>query len=268
MTESAESFAERDNTGVCVNQSLATKSGTRILTLLRGRSAVYAVLTDDRFIVVDTSTTPHRGQLFDQVDSLLQEGRKLKGLILTHTHFDHTENAAAFQERYQVPLFCNSEELDCLREGRSPVVSSTLAPIRFVTSTFSSFIKKRGRFEPVTEVTSFCETLDFSEWGMPVRLLHTPGHTPGSSSLIVDDEVVIAGDTLFGIVPHRVLPPFASDGAALYNSWLKLLATGGTIFLPSHGSARSIDDLRKGAVQLQKKNGVATLEKDTSNEDL
>jgi len=68
-------------------------------------------------------------------------------------------------------------------------------------------------------------------------LLHTPGHTPGSISVIIDNEIAIVGDTMFGVFWWSVYPPFASNPDKLIDSWEKLLETRCRIFLPSHGSA-------------------------------
>ena len=67
-------------------------------------------------------------------------------------------------------------------------------------------------------------------------LLHTPGHTSGSISLIIDDEIALVGDALFHILPWSVFPPFGNDIDQLIESWKKLLGTGCRLFLPAHGS--------------------------------
>jgi len=41
------------------------------------------------------------------------------------------------------------------------------------------------------------ETISFSQDGPPVRVLFTPGHTPGSTSFIVDEKFMISGDMVF-----------------------------------------------------------------------
>ncbi|MDT8393214.1 MAG: hypothetical protein RQ761_05190 [Bacteroidales bacterium] len=60
--------------------------------------------------------------------------------------------------------------------------------------------------------------------------------TADSLSVIVDNEIAIVGDALFGISRRSVMPPFANDRALMVKSWHKLLETGCNIFLPGHGS--------------------------------
>ncbi|MGE5424588.1 MAG: hypothetical protein ACM3N9_04445 [Syntrophothermus sp.] len=68
-------------------------------------------------------------------------------------------------------------------------------------------------------------------------LLHTPGHTAGSMSMIIDDEIALAGDTLFGVFKGSVFPPYAEDEELMIKSWKILLSTNCKLFMPSHGTS-------------------------------
>jgi glyoxylase-like metal-dependent hydrolase (beta-lactamase superfamily II) len=83
------------------------------------------------------------------------------------------------------------------------------------------------------------ERMDLTGMGFNACILHTPGHTFGSISLIVDDEIALVGDCMFGVFKGSAFPPFALDTRQMINSWGKLLNTGCRIFLPSHGTADS-----------------------------
>ena len=83
------------------------------------------------------------------------------------------------------------------------------------------------------------EKFDLEDYGFYAYILHTPGHSPGSLSVIIDEEVAFVGDTMFGIFKGSVFPPFAEDVNRMINSWGKLLKTGCSVFIPSHGSANN-----------------------------
>jgi glyoxylase-like metal-dependent hydrolase (beta-lactamase superfamily II) len=53
--------------------------------------------------------------------------------------------------------------------------------------------------------------------------------------VIVDEHIAIVGDTLFGVLPNSVYPPFRDCHEELVKSWGKLLETGCALFLPGHG---------------------------------
>ena len=69
---------------------------------------------------------------------------------------------------------------------------------------------------------------------VPVTLVHTPGHTPGSQCFLVDGKL-IAGDTLFLDGCGRTDFP-GSDPAAMYESLMTRLArvSDDTVLYPGH----------------------------------
>jgi glyoxylase-like metal-dependent hydrolase (beta-lactamase superfamily II) len=69
---------------------------------------------------------------------------------------------------------------------------------------------------------------------IPITLMHTPGHTPGSQCFVVDDKLV-AGDTLFLDGCGRTDLP-GSDPDAMYESLTQRLATlpDSTVLYPGH----------------------------------
>ncbi len=70
---------------------------------------------------------------------------------------------------------------------------------------------------------------------IPITLMHTPGHTPGSQCFYVNDEYLVSGDTLFLEGCGRTDLP-GSDPAALYESLTQRLAKipDSTILFPGH----------------------------------
>jgi glyoxylase-like metal-dependent hydrolase (beta-lactamase superfamily II) len=69
---------------------------------------------------------------------------------------------------------------------------------------------------------------------IPIELIHTPGHTPGSQCFVVDGRLV-AGDTLFLEGCGRTDLP-GSDPDAMYESLTQRLATlpDSTVLYPGH----------------------------------
>jgi glyoxylase-like metal-dependent hydrolase (beta-lactamase superfamily II) len=80
---------------------------------------------------------------------------------------------------------------------------------------------------------------DFYPDGMNdiIKIIETPGHSVDSISILVDNEVAIVGDAMFGIFKKSIFPPYADDTAKMIESWGKLLHTDCQIFLPGHGRA-------------------------------
>jgi ribonuclease/clavin/mitogillin len=70
--------------------------------------------------------------------------------------------------------------------------------------------------------------------GIPGEIVHTPGHSDDSISLVLDDGSVFAGD----LTPPGLAPE--NDAAAVAASWRLLRERGATRVYPAHGPVRSL----------------------------
>ncbi len=159
------------------------------------------------------------------VDALLDQaetdGMNVVGALVTHYHQDHVggrimgfdiEGVARLLERHPVPIYVNEHEGDGMRT--------------ITGASESDLVRKAGG-----------ESLSLGE--IRIRLLHTPGHTPGSQCFLVEERGqpgrLISGDTLFLGSCGRVDLP-GSDPEAMYrslNGTLKALPDE-TILYPGH----------------------------------
>ncbi len=212
-----------------------TKSGYRIARVLGGRSNVFLLSHGDRSILVDTGRRKDRADLLERLQGL--GVTLLDALVLTHTHFDHAENAAFLQEKYGAGVLVHESEAGFLRDGLSPLPAGTLLSTKLLAALFVGRIESGLAYEPCCPDVLVEEGLDLTDFGPNARLIHTPGHSRGSISLIVDDEIGLVGDAMFGVFPCTIFPPFADDVLRLVSSWGRLLETGCRLFLPGHGSA-------------------------------
>lgn len=217
-----------------------TPGGCKVYPITKGRSNTYLVFDGDNSILVDTS---HRGALkglTDKLDDLL-DGKKLSWMVLTHSHYDHAENAALVKEQYNSQVIAHKSELYDLKQGFSPLPVGTNLITRIV-SNLGGKISSFSHYEPVEPDI----TVDDAYQVTPrTYLIHTPGHTEGSMSLIVDNEIALVGDAMFGVFNWSVFPPFADDVPALEKSWGKLAKTGCKMYLPGHGTGNSRELLLK-----------------------
>jgi glyoxylase-like metal-dependent hydrolase (beta-lactamase superfamily II) len=151
----------------------------------------------------------------DLLEVLAGDDMRLVGVLATHHHPDHVggemmgfslPGLADLLGRAPVPVHVNSSESEWVR--RTTGVSAS---------------DLRGHdHDDVVEVGS-----------IPIRLLHTPGHTPGSQCFLVEDRLV-SGDTLFLEGCGRTDFP-GGDADAIYQSlqWLAGLP-GDPIVYPGH----------------------------------
>ncbi len=135
-----------------------------------------------------------------------REGLTVQAVVLTHVHFDHMLAAEAVCRACRAPLWVGAGDADALSDSRRNL---------------SSF------FRPATPVTVEADRLLHEGDVLTVgddtlTVWETPGHTPGSLSLI-GEKVVFSGDTLFAGSAGRVDFP-GGDRRALARSLRRLAA--------------------------------------------
>ncbi|GHF05396.1 MBL fold metallo-hydrolase [Amycolatopsis deserti] len=151
----------------------------------------------------------------DLLDVLAADDMRLTGVLATHHHPDHVGGSmmgftlAGLPEllaRESVPVHVNRNETEWVQR---------------VTGVSATDLTGHDH-DDVVEVGA-----------VSIRLLHTPGHTPGSQCFLVDGRLV-AGDTLFLEGCGRTDFP-GGDAEAMYHSlrWLAELP-GDPVVYPGH----------------------------------
>lgn len=159
-------------------------------------------------------------------------GRAVDAVVLTHGHFDHLGAAAELVATTGAPLIVH--EADAARLAHDGAEGTGGAPFGFAGVTAPA-PDRTVRDGEVIEAA-----------GLRFTVIHTPGHTPGGMSLLVEDPAGLAphlfsGDTLFaGSVGRTDFP--GGDGRTLARSITSKLAplVPETIVHPGHGPDTTI----------------------------
>ncbi len=220
-----------------------TKSGTKIIQLLSGRSNVFLLTNGIRNGIIDTGIARNWARLDNSIKSL--NINRIDYLILTHTHFDHAANAKRLRQDYGASVIVHKDEADFLSAGKNEMASGTNFILRLMTTLVARRILNALSYEPCEYDVTVDSGYDLTALGFNAYIMHTPGHTKGSVSVIVDDEIAVVGDAMFGVFKWSVFPPYANDAAQMITSWGKLLGTNCYLFLPSHGTSNSRALLQK-----------------------
>lgn len=158
------------------------------------------------------------------VDYLKQENKTLIAVFLTHGHFDHIMNTARLKEVFPSSLLC-CHKLDASlvgkraeEEQRSMLeymgYEKLLIGLRGLPNADILFNGKESldkllkTYGKLKETLTESEVQELSNW----QIIHTPGHTEGSSCLYnAKDKCLISGDTLFYQSYGRVDFPGGSE---------------------------------------------------------
>jgi len=224
-----------------------TTNNNKIILLKIGITNCYLIETENSFILADTGQKRFSNKLNSILESTLTKEKKLDYLILSHTHYDHAENAKMIQSKYSPKVIVHKNEYGFLKNGFTTLPKGTNLITNFISGMGNKFAAWIGEYEPVTADIQFEESTLLNQI-KGIELIETPGHTIGSISIIIDDEIALVGDTLFGVFPNTILPPFADDKDELIESWKKLLQTNCKLFLPAHGKAIKRESIEKELV--------------------
>lgn len=212
-----------------------TASGCLIYSVLGGRSNSYLLLSENVAVLVDTGKESSYPKLLKNLGGLDFSQKPERILVLSHSHFDHCQNACAFAESFGFNIFVGLAEESCVNQGFTPLPKGTGFVTRFLISIANRYLSSRFGYRPFSPDVLVDDDVVLFENNPNISLLQTPGHSPGSISIIVDEEIALVGDALFGVFPNAVFPPYADDPLRLVDSWTKLLHTKCKLFLPGHG---------------------------------
>lgn len=212
-----------------------TKDGHEVFQVLSGRSNSYLVTTENKNILVDTGTKKNYQNLKRGITSSISKEERIDILILTHSHFDHCQNASRILKENDCQIILGKEENKFVKDGYTPVPRGT-SLIPSIISRFGNLLGwRRFGYDPFYPDILVTKDYTIKENEPNIRIIGTPGHSPGSISVIVDEQIAIVGDSMFGIYKNSIYPPFSDDPGKMVDSWKKLMETKCEIFLPGHG---------------------------------
>lgn len=229
-----------------------TKSGYSVSCILSGRSNVFLLSANGKNILIDTSPSYKWTKLKKRLSDL--KIRTIDLLILTHSHFDHAANASKIKRLFGTEVIVNNKEAGYLQRGENIIPSGTNLFTRFIVNILVPVFTIKLNYEPCQPDIISDQRFELHQHGFKAYIIHTPGHSPGSQSIIIDDEIALTGDAMFGVFPCSIFPPFADNEIDLVLSWGKLLDTNCSLFLPSHGTANTrhlvIKEFRKRSKEM------------------
>jgi glyoxylase-like metal-dependent hydrolase (beta-lactamase superfamily II) len=146
----------------------------------------------------------------------------LKLIWITHAHYDHYGSASALHAKTGAPVGVHPADAETLRAGRSD-----LGVTRGIGHLFPLGLGIVNFFVPLPPVNPEVLLEDgasFTDYGIAAQVFHTPGHTPGHSSLWLEDGTLIIGDLIGQDSRVRKQTLLATDWQALEESFARMQA--------------------------------------------
>jgi glyoxylase-like metal-dependent hydrolase (beta-lactamase superfamily II) len=173
---------------------------------------VYLVYSDSGIHLIDSGVAGCENNIYAYIRSTGHTPEEIATLILTHSHPDHIGAARAVKDAAGCAVWAHPAERDWIEDTEKQVRERPVP----------GFTALVGGPVAVDRLLEDGETLELS--GVAVDVLHAPGHSRGSISLLVrEDGALITGDAI--PVPGDI--PIYEDVAATVRTVRRLRETPG-----------------------------------------
>lgn len=163
---------------------------------------VLACAETDKAVVVDAAA---------EADVILAacHGLDIQAILTTHGHWDHIQVLDEVKDALDVPWLMHPDDIDIAEREPDGLIA---------------------------------DRQEFTVGTIAVHAIHTPGHTPGSVSFVVES-AVFSGDTLFPGGPGATRWDYSDFGQIMDSVEQRLLTLPApTVVFPGHGASTTIGD--------------------------
>ena len=189
-----------------------------IYLMSEGRSNCY-LLTGEDLTLVDTGMPGDDKQILQGIRELGRSPGELRHILITHAHMDHMGSVAALKKAGGGKVVASAGEAEYIEGlkktwtmGREGLGGKLFKGMLFLLENFFA------QYEPA-QVDIRCAGGELLDIFGGIRVIATPGHSPGSLSYYLPTrKILFTGDALSG-VPGLKLPP--RPGCADYREALR-----------------------------------------------
>jgi len=194
-------------------------------------SLAYLIEGDAGLVLVDAGL---RGEEKRVLDKMKVIGRNdLRLIYITHAHLDHYGCAAALRRISGAPIAIHGLDEEAMALGETRL--GTARGFGRVIKAMLPLANPLLRPEPAQADLVVDDGDDLSEYGLAATVLFTPGHTMGSTCLLLENRMAFAGDLVTNSGQPRMQRFFAEDWSLLPKSLVRLLEQNPEIVFSGHG---------------------------------
>jgi glyoxylase-like metal-dependent hydrolase (beta-lactamase superfamily II) len=213
-----------------------------VQTIKFGHPNIFLIKTESGYILVDTGM-PNMGEKLDAAfaDRGL-DPNSVQLIIATHGHLDHVGSIAYAQRVTGGKVLCHRSFSDDLMNGkieRAVPQNITGRLLNLLTGFMGS------KIEGTNPDILVDDEFDLGDFGVAGKVIHTPGHSPSSVSIILDNGEALVGDLVREVSPGVIgIGMFFVDKVLVLDSLEKVLAIEPTTIYLSHGTSTDSGSLR------------------------
>lgn len=195
----------------------------QVITVINGvwKQNCYLVINQKKqLIIIDPGS--NADEIITHITNLDSEPL---AVINTHAHYDHIGAVSALVAKFQIPFYLHKGDEKLLKQAN-------LYKILFES-------KESVRI-PKFDIDLAKKSKEFLIGDFLIQIIHTPGHTPGSTCILIGKNI-FGGDTLMPNGPGRTdLPGGNKRDMELSMQYLRQLSDDFLVY-PGHGQTFTLD---------------------------
>ncbi|MCX6008594.1 MAG: MBL fold metallo-hydrolase [Chloroflexi bacterium] len=198
------------------------EQGSSVIQIPLGRANAF-VIRGKHPVIVDTGYTGSAPAILDKLTENGIDPKSVSLILITHGHADHFGSAADLKQLTGAPVAVHKLDAEALRNGFDPPLNPTGAIGRLLMP----LLTQRGpaKAPPVKPDILIEGEMDLKKFGVDGKIIHTPGHTAGSVSVILPNGEFLVGDLIMKGILRWWQPdyPLFADNLAQLNESIQLI---------------------------------------------
>ena len=206
------------------------------------------IIRGEKTIIVDGGMAGQAKKFAKAIEKLSIKPEDIKLIVLTHGHWDHVGSAKEIKDLTGARIALHQEEKDWLEKSLTPLPPAVTVWGKIMFKIMKMFESSLRFPAAKVDIVLGNNELSLTEYGIPGKIIYTPGHTKGSVSVLLETGEAFVGDLAMSGPPLRLspgLPIFADDMKKVKESLKLLIDAGAKTIYPAHGKSFSVDIIRK-----------------------
>lgn len=221
--------------------------GINIHPIVLGPDHCY-IIREKGTIMVDGGAPRKAREFAESIKKIPVRPEDVRLIVITHGHWDHIASAKEIKELTGGKIAMHYREKEWLEKSLKPMPPGVTAWGKILSKMITIYLPMVHIPATQVDVVIGDEGLALEEYGIPGRVIWTPGHSSGSVSILLETGDAFVGDMAMNKFPLSLrpgLPIFAENNDKLKESWRSLLVRGAKMIYPAHGEPFSADIIRQ-----------------------
>jgi len=214
-----------------------------------GNANIYFIETETGYILVDAGVAGAEEKLNEVFTLAKIDPKSIQLIIVTHGHWDHIGLLAYVKEISGAKLLVHKSIQENIKNGEFEEAIARDSWSNFINFMASLLPAEIKGVEPDILVD---DTFSLNEYGIRGKIIHTPGHSQSSMSIILDSGEALIGDMVRPDKDGNIyLGMWYEDKEVLINSLEKVAEQNPKIIYLSHGKTIDNTVLKKTITELR-----------------